>query len=166
MSQTTVTMKGNPVPLTGSLPAVGDKAPEYTLVGTNLAPVTPPAGKTVLSVFPSVDTPTCAASVRRFNQEASSREGVTVLCVSKDLPFAMARFCGAEGLDNVVCGSAFRSDFGHAYGLDFAAGPLEGLLARAIVVVDADGNVVHTELVPEVGDEPDYAAALAAVDAL
>ena len=167
-SPTTVTMHGNPVPLAGSLPAVGEAAPDFTLVGADLSdlPLSSFEGSNVvLSIFPSVDTPTCATSVRRFNTEAASLDNTKVVCVSKDLPFAMARFCGAEGIENVTVGSAFREAFGgqDAYGLDFSAGPLKGLLARAIVVINAEGKVVYTELVPEVGDEPNYEAALASL---
>jgi thioredoxin-dependent peroxiredoxin len=115
-----------------------------------------------LNIFPSVDTPVCAASVRSFNQSAADG-GVSVLCVSNDLPFAQKRFCGAEDIENVTTGSGFRDSFGADYGVTIADGPMAGLLARAVVVVGADGNVAYTELVPEIGQEPDYDAALSAL---
>ena len=118
----------------------------------------------MLNIFPSIDTAVCAASVRTFNERASQRDGVNVLCVSADLPFAQSRFCGAEGIDRVKTASTFRSTFGNDYGVTLADGPLAGLLARAVVVVGADGNVVYTELVPEIAQEPNYDAALAALE--
>lgn len=148
----------------GELPAVGSSAPAFALTGLDLSPVTNEkfAGKPlVLNIFPSVDTPTCATSVRTFNERAAAG-GAAVLCVSKDLPFAMGRFCGAEGIDNVTSASAFRDSFGEDYGVTIADGPMAGLLARAVVVIGADGAVAYTELVPEIADEPDYDAALAA----
>jgi len=114
----------------------------------------------VLNIFPSVDTPTCATSVRTFNQRAAALDGVTVVNISKDLPFAFKRFCGAEGIDKVESASAFNSDFAKAYGLEIADGPLKGLCSRAIVVLDADNKVLHTEQVAEIANEPDYEAAL------
>ena len=121
------------------------------------------SGKSVvLNIFPSIDTPVCAASVRTFNERAAA-SGASVLCVSNDLPFAQARFCGAEGIENVKTGSAFRDSFGENYGVSIVDGPMAGLLARAVVVIGADGNVTYTELVPEIAQEPDYDAALAAV---
>jgi thiol peroxidase len=121
------------------------------------------SGKSVvLNIFPSIDTPVCATSVRTFNERAAA-SGASVLCVSKDLPFAQARFCGAEGIENVKTGSAFRDSFGENYGVSIVDGPMAGLLARAVVVIGADGNVAYTELVPEIAQEPDYDAALAAV---
>lgn len=160
-----VTLKGNPIHTSGELPRVGTHAPNFTLVRTDLSEVSGQdlAGKrVVLNIFPSLDTPTCAASVRKFNARANEKPNTTVLCVSVDLPFAQKRFCGAEGLDNVVPASAFRSEaFGQSYGVTLLDGPLKGLLARAVVVVDAAGSVVHTELVPEIAQEPDYDAALA-----
>ncbi len=161
-----VTLGGNPVNTVGELPAVGSAAPSYTLAGADLSDVTPDSfggKKVVLNIFPSVDTPTCAASVRTFNAAVADRDDAVVVCVSKDLPFAQARFCGAEGLSNVVTASAFRSDFGTDFGVTLADGKLSGLFARAVVVVDESGNVVHTELVPEIAQEPDYDAALAAL---
>ncbi|HEY3401479.1 MAG TPA: thiol peroxidase [Geothrix sp.] len=160
-----VTLKGNPLNTSGDLPKVGSMAPAYTLVRTDLSEVSAKdlAGqRVVLNIFPSLDTPTCAASVRKFNARANEKPNTTILCVSADLPFAQKRFCGAEGLDNVVPASTFRAaDFGQAYGVTLTDGPLKGLLARAVVVVDGAGKVVHTELVPEIAQEPDYNAALA-----
>ena len=160
-----VTLKGNPLNTSGDLPKVGSMAPAYTLVRTDLSEVSAKdlAGqRVVLNIFPSLDTPTCAASVRKFNARANEKPNTTILCISADLPFAQKRFCGAEGLDNVVPASTFRAaDFGQAYGLTLTDGPLKGLLARAVVVVDEGGKVLHTELVPEIAQEPDYNAALA-----
>lgn len=160
-----ITLKGNPVSTVGELPAPGAKAPDFSLTRTDLSDVTLAdlAGKNViLSVFPSVDTPTCATSVRKFNAEASKLADTVVICASADLPFAHKRFCGAEGLDNVVPASDMRDkDFGKRYGLAITTGPLAGLLARAVVVIGADGLVKHAQLVAEIADEPDYAAALA-----
>ncbi|WP_440905922.1 thiol peroxidase [Catenovulum sp. SX2] len=160
----TVTLKGNPFETVGTLPAVGSKAGEFSLVKADLSEVTLAslAGKkVVLNIFPSIDTPTCATSVRKFNEQAASFTDTVVLCVAMDLPFAMARFCGAEGIENVVVGSGFRSTFGQDYGLTFANGPLAGLYSRSVVVVDADGTVLHSEQVAETADEPDYQAAIA-----
>ncbi|WP_445145980.1 thiol peroxidase [Dyella sp. Tek66A03] len=163
MSQ--VTLKGQPVQVDGHFPAKGDHAPAFSLVGKDLSDVTLAtfAGKRkVLNIFPSVDTPTCATSVRRFNEKASKLENAVVLCISADLPFAQSRFCGAEGLDNVVTLSTQRGrDFLRNYGVAIAGGPLGGLAARAVVVLDQHDNVIHTELVAEIADEPDYDAALA-----
>lgn len=163
---TTITLQGNAIETVGTLPAVGTAAPAFTLVKTDLSEVGLGdfAGKTVvLNIFPSIDTGICAASTRRFNEAASGNAGVAVLCVSADLPFAHSRFCGAEGLDNVVSLSTFRNaDFGKDYGVTITTGVLAGLLSRAVVVIK-DGNVVYTEQVPEIAQEPDYDAALAAV---
>lgn len=162
-----ITLKGNPVSTVGDLPAVGQSAPDFKLVRTDLSEVTLSefAGKhVVLNIFPSVDTPTCATSVRTFNSRASGKDNIVVLCISADLPFAHQRFCGTEGLDNVMSASSFRSpEFGRDYGVAFADGPLLGLLSRAVVVVDPDGKVVHAQQVPEIADEPDYDAALNAI---
>jgi thioredoxin-dependent peroxiredoxin len=161
-----VTLGGNPVNTVGELPAVGSAAPSYTLAGADLSDVTPDSfsgKKVVLNIFPSVDTPTCAASVRAFNAAVADRDDAVVVCVSKDLPFAQARFCGSEGLSNVVTASAFRSDFGSDFGVTLADGKLLGLFARAVVVVDESGKVAHTELVSEIAQEPNYDAALAAL---
>ncbi len=159
----TVTLKGTPFNTNGSLPGVGSKAPSYNLVKTDLSAVTGEslAGKrVVLNIFPSVDTPTCAQSVRTFNAQASSIDNTVVICASQDLPFALARFCGAEGLTNVIPASAFRSNFAADYGVKLVDGPLAGLTARAVVVLDTDGKVLHTELVSEIANEPNYDAAL------
>lgn len=160
-----ITIKGNPINTAGELPAVGTSAPAFTLVGTDLGAVSSDqfSGKAVLlNIFPSVDTPVCATSVRTFNEHAAAT-GTAVLNVSKDLPFAQSRFCGAEGLENVVTASAFRDSFGEDYGVTLVDGPFKGLLGRAVVVIGADGNVVYTELVPEIAQEPNYDAALAAL---
>ena len=161
-----ITFRGTPVSTVGELPAVGTVAPAFDLVGADLEPVTSEslAGRrVVLNIFPSVDTGVCATSVRQFNALAVDLTNTTVVCVSADLPFAAARFCGAEGLDNVVTASTFRSTFGADYGVTMADGPLAGLLARSIVVVGEDGRVLHTQQVAEIADEPDYGAAVAAL---
>jgi thioredoxin-dependent peroxiredoxin len=160
-----ITLRGNQINTIGELPAVGAAAPEFTLTGTDLGPVSSEqfSGKPLLlNVFPSVDTPVCAISVRTFNDRAAGA-GVSVLCVSNDLPFAQKRFCGAEGIENVTTASAFRDSFGNDYGVTITDGPMAGLLARAVLVVGADGKVAYTELVPEIGQEPNYDAALAAL---
>jgi len=161
-----VTLRGNPFHTNGELPAVGSPAPAFTLTGGDLGDVTLDsfAGKkVVLNIFPSIDTPTCATSVRKFNEKAADRDDAVVLCVSNDLPFAQNRFCGAEGIENVTTGSGFRSDFAEAYGVALQDGPLSGLMARSVVVVDENGNVAYTQLVDEIGNEPDYDSALAAL---
>ncbi|MCW2812867.1 MAG: tpx [Nocardioides sp.] len=155
----TTALGGNPCHTVGELPAVGSTAPAFTLIGSDFSEVTLGGGtRTVLNIFPSVDTGVCGASVRKFNELASSLENTKVVCVSHDLPFAQARFCGAEGIDDVTAASAFRSSFGEDYGMTLTDGRFEGLLARSVVVVDADGSVTYTELVPEIGTEPDYDA--------
>jgi thioredoxin-dependent peroxiredoxin len=161
-----VTLGGNPVNTSGELPQIGAAAPAFSLVGADLGEydVSEFAGKSViLNIFPSIDTPTCATSVRQFNERAAGMDETVVLCVSADLPFAMGRFCGAEGIENVKVGSTFRSDFGSDYGVMLADGKLQGVLARAVVVIGPDGTVKHTELVPEIAQEPNYEAALAAL---
>ncbi|MFE3450542.1 thiol peroxidase [Nonomuraea sp. NPDC059194] len=162
-----VTFKGNPITVGGTFPQPGDAAPAFSLVGKDLSDVTLAAfgGKTkVLNIFPSVDTGVCAASVRRFNEVAAQHPEVAVVCVSADLPFAQGRFCGAEGLDNVVTLSLMRGrEFLTAYGVAQESGPLAGLAARAVVVLDADNKVVYSELVPEITQEPDYEGALKAL---
>lgn len=163
---TQVTLKGNPVETVGELPKTGTKAPDFTLVKTDLSETSLAdfkGKKLLLNIFPSVDTPTCAVSVRTFNEKAAEKDNVEVLCVSADLPFAHARFCGAEGISNVATGSAFRSSFGDDYGVRFSSGPLAGMLSRSVVIIDEDGSVVYTEQVSETADEPDYDAALAAL---
>ncbi|MDD4019611.1 MAG: thiol peroxidase [Kiritimatiellae bacterium] len=162
-----VTFKGNPVKTVGNLPTVGAKAPAFSLAGRDLSDVglAEYAGKTVvLNIFPSIDTPVCAASVRRFNAEAAALGNTVVLCVSADLPFAQGRFCTVEGLEKVLPLSVFRSpSFGKDYGVTLAEGPLRGLLARAVVIIDAAGSIRYTELVAEIAQEPDYEAALGAL---
>lgn len=162
-----VTLKGVPAETVGDLPAVGRKAPDFTLVDKDLREISLPdyAGRQiVLNIFPSVDTPTCAMSVRRFNAEIGQRPNAVAVCASMDLPFAHARFCGAEGLEKVVSASAFRHpEFGERYGVRLADGRFQGLFARAVVVIDTQGRVVYNQLVPEIAEEPDYEAALAAL---
>ncbi len=159
----TTALHGTPTTTSGELPAPGSAAPPFTLVGVDLAEFSSAdlTGRLVLNIFPSIGTGVCAQSVRTFNERAAGLEDTTVVCVSMDLPFAQAAFCGAEGIDRVKMGSAFRSDFGTDYGVVLQDGGFTGLLARSVVVVDADGTVVYTELVPEIADEPDYDAALA-----
>jgi thiol peroxidase len=163
----TTHFKGTPVETSGALPAVGSKLPDFSLVRADLGTATLAdyAGKKlVLNIFPSIDTGICAMSVRAFNAKAGGLENTVVLCISKDLPFAAKRFCGAEGLDKVVTGSTFRDDtFEKAYGLRLTGSPLAGLLARAVIVADADGVVRHVELVNEITTEPNYDAAVAAL---
>ncbi len=163
----TVTLKGNKVNVGGKLPAVGDSAPDFNLTGKDLQDVSLQhfAGKRkVLNIVPSLDTPTCQQSTRVFNEKASAMNNATVLVIAADLPFAMARFCGAEGLENVVTLSSFRGrDFHDNYGVDILDGPLKGLTARAVVVLDENNKVLHSQLVPEIANEPDYQAALDAL---
>ncbi len=162
-----VTLRGNPLQTSGELPAVGSKAPAFSLVKSDLSTVTLgdlSGQKVVLNIFPSVDTGVCATSVRTFNERAAGLEGATVLCVSADLPFAAGRFCGAEGIENVATGSTFRNpSFLDDYGVRMLDGGLAGLAARSVVVIDESGTVTYTELVPEIAQEPDYDAALAAL---
>ncbi|MBW6521193.1 MAG: thiol peroxidase [Desulfoarculaceae bacterium] len=159
-----ISLHGSPIQTVGNLPAVKTQAPLFTLTKTDLSDSTLQeyAGKTVvLNIFPSIDTPVCAASVRRFNKEAGELADTVVLCVSADLPFAHQRFCEGEGLKDVIPLSCFRSpDFGKDYGVTIISQPLAGLLSRAIVVIDPAGKVVYTEQVPEIGQEPDYEKAL------
>ena len=160
----TTALGGNPVSTVGDLPSVGTTAPGFDLVGSDFSGVTLGEGtRTVLNIFPSVDTGVCAASVRKFNELAASLDNTTVLCVSQDLPLAQARFCGAEGIEGVTAASAFRSSFGDDYGVRLLDGKFEGLLARAVVVIDETGTVAYTQLVPEIATEPDYDAAVAAL---
>lgn len=151
----------------GQLPQTGAAAPDFKLVKNDLSVATLAdfkGSKLVLNIFPSIDTGTCAASVRKFNEKASSLENTKVLCISRDLPFAQKRFCAAEGLDNVINLSDFRDgNFGKTYGVDFTSGPLEGLLSRCVVVIDENGIVQYSEQVAETADEPNYEAALAAL---
>tara|TARA_B100000809_G_scaffold265364_2_gene323983 strand:- start:2840 stop:3337 length:498 start_codon:yes stop_codon:yes gene_type:complete len=163
----TVTLKGNPFQTLGELPSIGSKAPEFSLTASDLSLKTLEdfkGNKLVLNIFPSIDTGTCAASVRAFNKEAGNLENTKVVCISRDLPFALGRFCGAEGLDNVITLSDYKyGDFGKKYGLIFTNGPLDALLSRSIVVLDENGNVVYTEQVSETTEEPNYKNALAAL---
>ena len=161
-----ITLGGNPVHTSGDLPAPGSKAPAFQLVKSDFGVVSSDelAGRrVVLNIFPSIDTAVCASSVRTFNERAADLDDTTIVCVSADLPPAAGRFCGAEGIDAVVTGSTFRSSFGEDYGVRMTDGKLEGLNARAVVVVDRDGTVLHSELVPEIAQEPDYDAALGAL---
>ncbi len=160
----TISLRGNTIETVGSLPPLDSKAPPFALVKTDLSECTLDdfTGKSlVLNIFPSIDTPTCAASVRRFNEEAAKQDNTVVLCVSADLPFAHKRFCETEGIEHVHAVSTFRSpEFGRDYGVTISTGPIKGLLSRAVVVIDGTGTVSYTEQVPEIGQEPDYAKAL------
>jgi thiol peroxidase len=163
-----ITLQGNPFNTVGDLPQVGAKAPEFKLTTSDLADVSLESykgKKVVLNIFPSLDTPVCATSVRKFNAEADKLENTVVLCVSKDLPFAHKRFCATEGLENVISVSELREDseFSKAYGVGIADGPLAGLMSRAVVVLNEEGNVVYNEQVPEIAQEPNYEEALKAI---
>lgn len=158
-----ITLAGKAIETIGTLPRVGEPAPAFTLTGTDLADVTQDDfadQRLVLNIFPSIDTPICAASVRRFNQEASTLADTVVLCISADLPFAHGRFCEAEGLNDVVPLSTVRSSFGKDYGLAIVNGPLAGFMSRAIVIIDQSGMVTYTEQVLEIKEDPDFEAAL------
>ncbi len=161
-----ITLKGNEINTAGELPSIGQEAPLFTLTKTDLSNVSLSdykGKKVILNIFPSLDTGICAASVRKFNQEASNKE-VTVLCISKDLPFAHARFCTSEGIENVINLSDFKSeDFSNAYHTNIIDGPMVGLHARAVVVINEAGIITYTEQVPEIVQEPDYEKALAAL---
>ncbi len=163
-----ITLKGNKINTLGSLPEIGSKAPNFELVANDLSVKTLAdyaGNKVVLNIFPSLDTDTCAASVRRFNAEASKLENTVVLCISKDLPFAQARFCGAEGLDQVHTLSDYRDgNFGKSYNTEIVDGPLAALESRAVVIVDEKGTVIYTQQVPEIVDEPDYDKAIKALN--
>ena len=163
----TVTLKGNPINTIGALPEPGCKAPGFSLTKGDLSNIQLDdykGAKVVLNIFPSVDTGTCAQSVRQFNKEAAELENTKVLCVSKDLPFAQGRFCGAEGIDKVEMLSDFRDgNFGKAFGVEFIDGPLQSLHSRSVVVIDGEGKVIFTEQVAETVDEPNYEAALEAL---
>lgn len=161
-----ITFKGNPANTSGTLPAVGSQAKDFKLVKTDLSEVSLSnlAGKkTILNIFPSLDTAVCASSVRKFNEEAAKISGTIILNVSADLPFAQKRFCGAEGIENAETASTFRSSFASDYGLELTDTVLAGLCSRAVVVLDENGKVIYTEQVPEITQEPDYEKALAAV---
>jgi thioredoxin-dependent peroxiredoxin len=159
---TTITLKGNPIETSGELPQVGSKVKDFSLLKQDLSRISLKdiPGKKVLNIFPSIDTAVCATSTRKFN-EAAGKAGITVLCISEDLPFALKRFCGAENLDKVTALSAFKSSFGSDYGLEIKTGPLAGLLSRAVIVLDENNKVLYTEQVPEIAQEPNYDAALA-----
>jgi thiol peroxidase len=160
----TITLKGNTIHTLGNLPQIGQQAPDFTLVKNDLSTTQLSdyqGQKVVLNIFPSIDTGVCATSVRKFNEEAASLQNTKVLCISKDLPFAQARFCAAEGIENVENLSDFRTgSFGKDFGIEIIDGPLAGLHARAVVVLDETGKVTYTELVPEIGQEPDYQSAI------
>lgn len=162
-----ITLGGNPVNTSGELPAKGTKAPDFTLVKGDLSTASLSdfkGSKLVLNIFPSVDTGTCAASVRKFNEKAAGLENTKVLCISRDLPFAQNRFCGAEGIDNVISLSDFKDGkFGADYGLTITDGPLAGLHSRVVVVINENGEMAYTEQVADIKDEPDYESALAAL---
>jgi len=162
-----ITLKGNPVKTIGSLPKIGKKAPKFTLIKSDLSKAKLKdfkGSKLILNIFPSIDTGTCASSVRNFNKEAANLENTKVLCISRDLQFAQARFCGAEGLENVITLSDFaKGKFGKSYGLTIKDGPLSNLHSRAIVIINEEGIVTYTEQVPEIVDEPNYEAALKAL---
>lgn len=162
-----ITLKGNPVNTSGNLPSKGNKAPEFTLVKSDLSNLTLSelkGKKLILNIFPSLDTSVCATSVRKFNEMAAGKANTVVLAISKDLPFAHGRFCTTEGITNVTTLSGFRDTaFGKAYGIDIVDGPLAGVYGRSVVVVDETGNVTYTELVPEITQEPDYDKALSAL---
>ncbi|AZA60481.1 MULTISPECIES: thiol peroxidase [Chryseobacterium] len=162
----TITFKGNPINTIGNLPEVGKDAQEFTMVSgdlseKNLADYT--GKRVVLNIFPSIDTGICAASARKFNEEASNLDNTVVINVSRDLPFALSRFCAAEGLNNVETLSDFRGNFGEDYGVTLSDSPLKGLLSRAVVVLDEKAKVIYTEQVPEIGQEPNYEAAIASL---
>ena len=162
-----ITLGGNATTTNGELPKVGEKAPEFNLKTVKLEPASLSdyqGKKVILNIFPSVDTGVCAASVRHFNEKASELDNTTVLCISRDLPFAQARFCGAEGIENVEMLSDFENgQFGKDYGLEIESGAFSGLHSRVIIILDEEGNVTYTEQVPEIGQDPDFEAALAAI---
>ena len=162
-----IKLKGKPIHISGSLPANGADAPDFVLTKTDMTDVSLKdfkGKKVVLNIFPSIDTPVCAMSVRKFNEEASKLGNIAVLCISEDLPFAHARFCGAEGIKDVISLSDLRKrDFGRKYGLEILDGPIAGLLARAVIIIDENGKVQYVQLVPEIAQEPDYEAVLMAL---
>jgi thiol peroxidase len=162
-----ITLKGNEFKTIGNLPELGNKAPDFSLTAGDLSlkSLSDYSGKNIiLNIFPSIDTGTCASSVREFNKKSTDLENTVVLCISRDLPFAQARFCGAEGIDNVITLSDFaKGSFGKNYGLTIENGPLAHLHSRAIVIINAEGNIIYTEQVAEIADEPDYEAALKAL---
>jgi len=155
-----ITLKGNPVNTSGDLPKKGTVAPDFTLVKSDLGSLSLKelkGKKLILNIFPSLDTSVCAASIRKFNKVAAEKPGITVLAISKDLPFAHGRFCSTEGISNLITLSGFRDrSFGKNYGIEIMDGPMEGLYARSVVIIDREGKVVYTQLVPEIAQEPDY----------
>jgi len=162
-----ITLKGNPIETIGELPKVGKKAPNFKLVKSDLSVASLKdfrGSKVLLNITPSIDTSICATSVRKFNEAAASLDNTVIFYVSKDLPFAQARFCGAEGIEKVITLSDFRKGkFGKKYGVTITSGPMKGLLSRAVVVIDEKGNVIYTEQVPEIAQDPNYAGALDAL---
>ena len=163
---TAITLGGKTIHTSGKLPALGTQVKDFTLTGVDLAEKNLEAYKgkyIVMNIFPSVNTGTCSKSVRKFNQDAAGLSNTTVHCISKDLPFAQKQFCGAEGIDKVVMLSDFRNNFGITYGLQIADGPMKGLLSRVVIVVDPTGKIIYKQQVPEIGQEPDYASAIAAI---
>jgi thiol peroxidase len=165
-AKSSVTLGGNKVSVSGKLPKVGSRLPKFALTTGNLSEIgnSDIKGKRVIfNIFPSIDTPTCATSTRTFNEIASGLDNTDVYCVSADLPFAQGRFCGSEGLANVKTASSFRSNFGSVFGVNLTSGVLKGVLARAVVVADTDGKVLHAELVSEIANEPNYSAAINAL---
>lgn len=159
----TITLKGNPINTSGDLPAVGTKAPDFTMVKSDLSEVSLYSldkNFKILNIFPSIDTPTCATSVREFNKKATSLGDAMVINISSDLPFAQTRFCAAEGIENAITASVFRSDFMQKYAVAITDGPLKGLCSRAIVVLDADNKVIYNEQVSEIANEPNYDSAI------
>ena len=163
---TTITLGGNTIHTIGKLPAVGTQVKDFTLTSVDLSDKTLADFKgkyVIMNIFPSVNTGVCSKSVRKFNEDAAAMNNATVLCISKDLPFAQKQFCGAEGIDHVVMLSDFRTDFGKTYGVEITDGPMRGLLSRAVIVVDPQGKIVYEQQVPEIGQEPDYTSAIAAV---
>ncbi|GAB2551721.1 thiol peroxidase [Spirosoma aerophilum] len=163
---TPITLGGKVIHTVGKLPALGTPVKNFTLTSVDLTDKTLADYKgkyVIMNIFPSVNTGVCSKSVRKFNEDAAGLSNTTVLCISKDLPFAQKAFCGAEGIKNVVMLSDFRTDFGYTYGLQIADGPMKGLLSRVVIVVDPEGKIVYEEQVPEIGKEPNYAAAIAAI---
>ena len=163
---TAITLGGKTIHTVGKLPAVGTPVKDFTLTGIDLKDNTLADYKgkyVIMNIFPSVNTGVCSKSVRKFNEDAAGLKNTTVLCISKDLPFAQKAFCGAEGIDKVVMLSDFRTDFGNTYGVQIADGPMKGLLSRAVIVVNPEGKIVYEQQVPEIGQEPDYTAAIAAI---
>ncbi len=163
---TSITLGGNAIHTVGKLPAVGTQVKDFTLTGVDLKEKTLADYKgkfVIMNIFPSVNTGTCSKSVRKFNEDAANLHNTTVLCISKDLPFAQKQFCGAEGIDRVVMLSDFRNNFGTEFGVQMADGAMRGLLSRAVIVVNPEGKIVYEQQVPEIGKEPDYAAAIAAI---